>query len=152
MQCSLSLHLARSSGSNINLTTSGNSLSTLPIYVYVSSPGLPIASHMAPHSRLGSLIRNTPQASAPHFRTGALFHFQNALNRDEKGHLPPNLCIYSTFCFYPLLVWLRCQLHPMKVLFILHAKSLARLALRAPPNPEAGFRPLPSQVCFYLLI
>ena len=29
--------------------------------------------------------------------------------------------------------------------FILHAKSLARLALRAPPNPEAGFRPVPSQ-------
>ena len=29
---------------------------------------------------------------------------------------------------------------------ILHAKSLATLALRAPPNPEAGFRPLPSQV------
>ena len=36
--------------------------------------------------------------------------------------------------------------------FILHAKSLARLALRAPPNPEAGFRFLPSQVYIHIYI
>ena len=61
---------------------------------------------------LCSMIRNTQQASAPHFLPGALFHLQNALNRDEKGHL-----MYSTPCFYPLSRWLRCQLHPMQVLF-----------------------------------
>ena len=54
-------------------------------------------------------MRNTPQASAPHW--GALFHLQNAPDRDKKA--PPR-ATRSTFCFYPLAVWLRCQLHTRK--------------------------------------
>ena len=65
------------------------------------------------HSRLCSLIRNTPQASAPHFLRGALFHLQNDPEPGRQRAHPPNLCILLS----PLSVWLRCQLHPMKVLF-----------------------------------
>ena len=121
--------------------------STIPIYLYVSSPSLPIASHMAPHSRLCSLTRNTPQASAPHFLRGALFHLQDAPERDEKGHPRQTYVFYSLFL--PLSVWLRCQLHPHESIlclmlanhFILHAKSLARLALRAPLPQRLAFVP-----------
>ena len=34
--------------------------------------------------------------------------------------------------------------------FLLRAKSLPGPTLRAPPKPEAGFRPLPSQVYIYI--
>ena len=102
---------------------------------------------MDPHSRHCSLIRNTPQASAPHFLTGALFHLQ-------KGHppksmyfifLPPtSMAAILTSSYESTL----CPILPNH--FILHANSLPRLALRAPPNLEAGFYPLPSQVELYL--
>ena len=69
------------------------------------------------------------------------------LNRYEKGRP-----MYSTSCFYPLSRWLRYQFHPISNYFILRSKSLTRFALRAPPNPEVDFRPLPSQILSILIL
>ena len=77
------------------------------IYIYISSPTLPIASHMNPHRRVCSLICNTPPASAPHFLRGALF---TSKSTGRTRPTPPNP-------FQPPSVWLRCQLHPMKLIF-----------------------------------
>ena len=50
---------------------------------------------------------NTPPASAPHFLRGALF---TSKSTGRKRPTPPNP-------FQPPSVWLRCQLHPMKLIF-----------------------------------
>ena len=107
---------------------------------------------MNPHRRLCSLIRNTPPASAPHFLRGALFHLQLLPEPDRKGHPPPRPYVFY-FPFLPPIgvaamstsphnITLCCKPHH----FLLHAKSLPGPTLRAPRKPEAGFRPLPSQV------
>ena len=99
------------------------SISTSPLpatwnlYTYVyPHHSLPIASPMAPHGRVCSLIRNTPQATAPQFLGAAFFHFQNAPEQGRKSPPPPKSYVFD-FLFLPLSRWLRCQLHPMKVLF-----------------------------------
>ena len=90
------------------------------------------------------MIRNTQQASAPHFLPGALFHLQNAPDQRRKRapyafdflFLPPiEVAAMSTSPHASTL----CPMLPNH--FILHAKSLARLALRAPPTQRLAFVP-----------
>ena len=98
----------------------------LCICICISSPTLPIASHMNPHHRLSSLIRNRP-----HFLRGALFHFQIAPEPGRK-RAPPPKPMSSTFNFYtPTSVAVmstsprEINLCPMLLHhFLLHAKSL----------------------------
>ena len=85
------------------------------------------------------MIRNTQQANAPHFLPGALFHLQNAPEQRRKRAHPPILCIRLPVST-PYRGGCAVNFTPCT-----YAKSLARLALRAPLSPDAGFRPLPSQ-------
>ena len=82
----------KSSGCNINFTTSGYSSSTLPIYIYVSSQKP--ADNLAPRPRnhLCSLIGAAQRATASHFLRGALFHLQNSPPPIRNRALPSNLC------------------------------------------------------------
>ena len=103
---------------------------------------------MNPHRRLCSLIRNTPPASAPHFLRGALFHLQIPPELGRKG-APPLLhpVIVAAMSTSPHEINL-CPMLPHH--FLLHAKSLPGPTPRAPLKPEAGFRPLQSQVLEYI--
>ena len=98
-----SLHLARSRGCNINFTTSGNSFSTLPIYIQVSSrkPADNLANR-PPHNHLCSLIGTTQQATTPHFLRGCPFSPPKQPRTTTKKGTPPNLCtILSVSTSYP---------------------------------------------------
>ena len=71
---------------------------------------------------------------------------------DQKGTTPQTYVFY--FQFLPPVSVAVTSISPHEINlcpmlphhFLLHAKSLPGPALRAPPKPEAGFRPLPSQV------
>ena len=78
----------------IHFTTSGYSLSTLPIYTYMyPHEACRYPSPIAAHGHFCSLISNTQQANARNVPQGALFHLQTTLNQDEKERPPPNLRI-----------------------------------------------------------
>ena len=96
----------------VAISTSPLPATLRPLYpnIIVSSPK---PAHGLAHGPPTAMISNTHQASDPHFLRGALFHFQNAPEPGCKR--PPPQHLYSTFCFYPLSVWLRCPLHPIKV-------------------------------------
>ena len=84
----------------------------LHIYIYIFTYPTHSLAHEPPR-RLCALIRNT----ARHLTSLGVpfFTSKSPLNRDEKG--PPPKPMSSTFHFYPVSVWLRCQLHPMKLIF-----------------------------------
>ena len=66
---------------------------------------------------LCSLIRNTQQASAPHFFKDPLFYFKNAPQPEPgRKQAPPKTYVFY-FLFRPLAGWLRYQLHPSASLF-----------------------------------
>ena len=80
---------------------------------------------------------------------GPFFTSKSPLNRGEKGHPPPDLCLLLSFLSVAAMSTSPHELNLFLMLphhFLLHAKSLPGPTLRAPPKPEAGFRPLPSQV------
>ena len=130
------------------------SISTSPLpatwnlYTYVyPHHSLPIASPMAPHGRVCSLIRNTPQATAPQFLGAAFFHFQNAPEQGRKSPPPPILCIRLPVSTPIEVAAMSTSPHESTLCpmlpnhFILHAKSLARPALRAPLTQRLAFVP-----------
>ena len=96
---------------------------------------------MNPHRRLCSLIRNTPLASAPHFLLGVPILI--APEPDEKA--PP-----QTYAFYfPFLPPVSVAVMSASPHEINHCPMLPHhflLPSLCPACPEAGFRPLPSQV------
>ena len=107
-------HPFSSGCNNINFTTSSDSLSTLHICILTKACRL-ASPIVPPHSHLCLLFGNTQQASAPHFLRGALYHLQNASEPGRK-RAPPQTCVFY-FLLLPLSEWLRCQLHPIEVLF-----------------------------------
>jgi len=115
---SRSLHLAHPS--NINPTTSGYSLSSLPIhtyiYIYISLSLLTYPTHCLAHEPPPPSLLTDSQHAAGKRASLPESHLQLLPETERKRARPPRP-MSSTFQFYPLLVWLRCQLRPVTLLF-----------------------------------
>ena len=125
-------------------------------HIYISSPTLPIVSHMNPHCRLCSLIHNTPPTSAPHFLKGCPFSPPNPREPGRKRAPPAELYLLLSISTPISVAAMSTSPHEVNLClmlphhFLLRAKSLPGPTLTAPPKPEAGFCPLPSQVYIYI--
>ena len=77
------------------------------------------------------------------------FTSNSSRNQSKKGHYFPFLPLIGVAAMStsPHNITL-CPMLPHH--FLLHAKSLPGPTLRAPPKPEVGFRPLPSQVYIHI--
>ena len=118
----------------------------------ISSPTLPIASHMNPHRRFSTDSQHAAGKHASLPEGVPFFTPKSSRNRAKKGNPPQTYVFY--FPFLPPISVAAMSTSPHEINlcpmlphhFLFRAKSLPGPTLRAPPKPEAGFRPLPSQV------
>ena len=84
------------------------------------------------------------------------FTSKSLLNRGKKGHPPQTYAFYFPFIYTLSVAAMSTSPHEIDLCpmlphhFLLHAKSLLGPTLKAPPKPEAGFHPLPSQAYIYI--